>query len=129
MADPWLPHEQDPYVHTKNEGIEGKMVSSLLEPGQSRWDVDLIQDIFDERDRNLIFTIPIQNRAADSWYWRKDKFGQYTVKTAYALTQESQGGVHSSNNSGWFLEKVVESKNTSKSKTFFMECFNRVSPH
>lgn len=59
LTDPWLPYESDPIIHTKSEAIEGQMFSSLLNNGQSEWDIDLKYDIFDERDINLIITIPI----------------------------------------------------------------------
>ncbi|XP_074324121.1 uncharacterized protein LOC141661039 [Apium graveolens] len=36
--DPWLPNEEDQYVHSTSESIEGQMVSSLMVPGQRRWD-------------------------------------------------------------------------------------------
>ncbi|XP_074351310.1 uncharacterized protein LOC141690404 [Apium graveolens] len=36
--DPWLPNEEDPYVYSTSESIEGQMVSFLMVPGQRRWD-------------------------------------------------------------------------------------------
>lgn len=30
LKEPWLPNEIDPYVHTVNEGLMGKMVPSLF---------------------------------------------------------------------------------------------------
>lgn len=33
----------------------------------------------------------------NAWYWRKEKLGQYLVKTAYNLLQESHSAAHSSN--------------------------------
>lgn len=58
--DPWLPDADNPYIITVNEAVQGKTVNSLLVTSESRWDVDLLEDIFEERDVNLILFIPIQ---------------------------------------------------------------------
>lgn len=63
------------------------MVSSLMTTGENKWDVDLIQDIFDIRDVNLILEILLQQHETDRWYWNKEKFEFYSVKTAYIMIQ------------------------------------------
>lgn len=45
LHDPWLPCVDDPYIHTIHEALDGKKVSSLMEIDQSRWDIELINDI------------------------------------------------------------------------------------
>lgn len=66
MAYPWLPNDQDPYVHTVNATLDGQMFSSLMITRYNKWDTDLLADIFEDRDTNLILSIPLQNEAADS---------------------------------------------------------------
>lgn len=85
IADPWLPNEQDPYIHTRNTAIENQTVSSLMITGEKRWDVELIADVFDQRDAELIVNIPLNDQVKGNWYWRKDKLGQYSVKGGYLL--------------------------------------------
>lgn len=55
-----------------------------MEIGVHRWDVDLISDMFNERDRNLILGIPLNDDIhEDFYYWNEDRLGVYTVKIAY----------------------------------------------
>lgn len=46
----WLPCVEDPYVHTHYETLNNQMVKSLLVTGEKYWDVDLVTDIFEEKD-------------------------------------------------------------------------------
>lgn len=54
------------------------------------WDRDLGQDIFEERDAKSILSIPLNTANNDSWFWKLDKLGKYTVKSAYAVIQETR---------------------------------------
>lgn len=45
---------------------------------------------FNDRDANLIVSIPIRQSDADSWYWSKEKMGVYTVKSTYETLQEKE---------------------------------------
>lgn len=53
--------------------------------GETQWDIDLIFDIFNDRDANLIVSIPLRNNESDAWYLRGEKSGVYSVKSAYDL--------------------------------------------
>lgn len=55
VKDPWLPNTQDPYVHSLHPALVGNKVSSLMMEDQNEWDVDLTNDIFDDRDVILFF--------------------------------------------------------------------------
>lgn len=67
LDDPWLPDVQEPYIHTRSEALEGKTVASLMVTDIIEWDIDLVNDIFDERDANMILSIPLGVNEADSW--------------------------------------------------------------
>ncbi|KAL8113779.1 hypothetical protein AgCh_020904 [Apium graveolens] len=90
VDDPWIPDIENPYVTTRNEAIKGKTVSNLMVMGERRWDVDLVRDIFNQRDTSLILATSV-GEDNDGWYWRKEKLGQYSVKSAYILIQENKG--------------------------------------
>lgn len=77
-----------------------------------------------ERDALLILSIPLQRREDDSWFWRKDKLGQYTVKSAYAAIREGITNNHSSSNSG-FWNKIWNLKIPLKIKHFIWRAINR----
>ncbi|XP_074352648.1 putative mitochondrial protein AtMg00310 [Apium graveolens] len=84
-TDPWLPDDEGPLLlapaHSELQNI---MVSSLLCPENNRWDMDVLQDIFAERDIQRILRIPRGSGSNDdSWMWIDDEKGLYTVKTGY----------------------------------------------
>lgn len=57
----------EPYIQTRSEAIEGKTVASLMVTDKIEWDIELVNDIFDERDANMILSIPLGVNEADSW--------------------------------------------------------------
>ncbi|XP_019163583.1 PREDICTED: uncharacterized protein LOC109159926 [Ipomoea nil] len=77
-------------LHEMNLALLGKQAwilvtnpTSLVAQG-TRWDVNRIQNTFENRDAKLILNIPILVRKIrDSWYWYWDAKGAYTVKTCY----------------------------------------------
>lgn len=89
-SDPWLPDSTNPYVTTTSEAVQDKSVSWLMVAGEDRWDEELVRSIFDERDVNLILSIPLRRADEDVRFWKQEKLGFYSVKTAYALIQESK---------------------------------------
>lgn len=70
-------------MHSDSEAIRGRTVDALMISGKIEWDIDLIKDIFLERDANLILSVPLGTTEADVWFWKWDKLGHYTVKSAY----------------------------------------------
>lgn len=51
-----------------SEAIEDKKVTSLMVTGHNEWDADLVNDIFCERDANLILSIPLGCNQEDVWF-------------------------------------------------------------
>ncbi|XP_074342398.1 uncharacterized protein LOC141679917 [Apium graveolens] len=127
LHDPWLPCVDDPYIHTSHEAINGRKVNSLMVADQDRWDTELINDMFTERDANLILSIPLQRAEEDSWYWRREKMGQYSVRSAYAALNESREVTHASDNSG-FWRKIWNLKIPLKVKHFLWRALTGCLP-
>lgn len=73
LNDAWMADEENPYVVTKSKALKRNKVSSLFDLNQNQWDIDLLADMFKDRDYMLIISIPIQQGEPDSWYWKKDK--------------------------------------------------------
>lgn len=90
-SDPWLPIADDPFIYTVNPAIQNQMVSSLMVVGANQWDMNLIFDVFNESEANVIVVIPLRNDDRDTWYWRGEKSGAYSIKSAYNLIQDSGG--------------------------------------
>ncbi|KAH9750457.1 reverse transcriptase domain-containing protein [Citrus sinensis] len=85
--DPWLPDSECGFINTLlSEQVKAAQVSSLMVPSTRTWDSDILNDIFNERDKNLIWQIPLSNRSnADSWYWMHEAKGVYTVRSSYKM--------------------------------------------
>ena len=65
-GEPWLLDAQCPYVMSPIcDGLENEKVSSLMVEAGNRWDLDILRDLFDERDRNIIKRIPLSNISRD----------------------------------------------------------------
>lgn len=60
--------DKDPYVRTNYEALKYKMVDVLMNLDRCSWDVNLVKDIFDERDAQLILSIPLNGTDIDSWF-------------------------------------------------------------
>lgn len=89
------------------------MLHSLIITGERVWDNELIADIF---DANLILVIPLRSGLEDSWYWKGEKMGHYSVKSAYGMLQSEKNSNNTSDNSGfwrklWNLKVPAKVKN------------------
>uniref|UniRef100_A0A803NGT2 Reverse transcriptase domain-containing protein n=1 Tax=Cannabis sativa TaxID=3483 RepID=A0A803NGT2_CANSA len=99
LTDPWLPDLQQPYVTSFHPGLEGKTVASLMQINHRSWDVDVLSDLFNERDKDLIVGIPLsQHEAPDCWFWNREAAGFYSVKSSYRLLQGEESGAQTSDN-------------------------------
>lgn len=78
------------FFYIGNDGLKGKMVSSLFDVHGDYWGVDLLHVMFDPRDVQLIESIHIRRQEDDSWHWKCEKMGQYSVKSAYLSIQKNR---------------------------------------
>lgn len=63
-------------------------MNSLMHNNGAEWDDDILTDLFNARDRQLIYQIPLSTRTkADSWYWIFDSNGAFSVKSCYRRLQ------------------------------------------
>ncbi|XP_073137573.1 uncharacterized protein [Henckelia pumila] len=86
-GDPWLPDQVNPCIESVcSQGLESSTVSSLRSAVDGSWDIDIIQDLFSERDQRLILSIPLSRQECDdNWMWANERFGVYSVKSGYNL--------------------------------------------
>ncbi|XP_060959224.1 uncharacterized protein LOC115699974 [Cannabis sativa] len=88
LLDSWLPDVDNPKVTSTHPALLSQCVNSLMITGEYAWDVDLVLDLFNNRDANLILSIPLSSsRVNDTWYWCLEKTGHFTVKSAYKFLQ------------------------------------------
>jgi len=89
--DPWINDEGRGYA-TSNVpmGREGMTVSELIEDDGNEWKVDVIQEVFNERDAENILAMPIMDdMGEDKRCWKFTNHGEYTVKSTYHSTMEN----------------------------------------
>ncbi|XP_074326550.1 uncharacterized protein LOC141664498 [Apium graveolens] len=127
MNDPWLPDVENPYVVTNSEVLQNKKVSSLLCMNNQSWDLDLIRDIFDDRDAEIIMGIPLHVNELDKWYWRREKLGIYSVKSAYTIIQENNPYQDDYGDTG-FWRRLWNLKVPPKVKTFIWKAATNCLP-
>ena len=102
LNDSWLPDIINSFVTSSHAALNGVNVSQLMVVGQNEWDVDLLKDLFDERDLELIRNIPISRDGEDVWYWRFERLGSYIGKNGYYALLKSILGSESSNFQGFW---------------------------
>ena len=97
-GDPWFPDELNPYVESPlYSNLENAFVGSLMSTSRNAWEEDILEDLFIERDRNLIKQIPLGSVSRpDKWYWLWDKKGVYSVKSGYRFLTSDLAAAFSS---------------------------------
>ncbi|KAF4385325.1 hypothetical protein G4B88_026608 [Cannabis sativa] len=62
-----------------------------METDTLAWDVDLVHDMFNERDANLILSISLSSsRLCDVWHWSWESSGLFSVKSVCKFLQLSK---------------------------------------
>ncbi|CAN1151467.1 Putative ribonuclease H protein At1g65750 [Linum perenne] len=78
-------------VDTPADGsLAGLRVCDLFIPGERAWDVEMIEELFSERDAAAIVEIPLHaSLEEDGRLWHHSKCGNYTVRSGYKLIMHS----------------------------------------
>lgn len=86
---PWLPsHENGCLTTPMLYELQDIQVEGLMDTENDKWDQDILNDLFNVRDRELINQVPIPIRKRrDSWFWLLDDKGKFTVKSMYRKVQ------------------------------------------
>lgn len=82
--DPWLADWENMKIQSPcPANCQLKWVSDLVQE-DGLWNWQLIESIFNQRDRNLIVGIPRPSSSSeDKWIWHPDTKGGYTIKSGY----------------------------------------------
>ncbi|XP_074351625.1 uncharacterized protein LOC141690750 [Apium graveolens] len=82
---PWLMCPENGFLTTEMvDELQHVTVQSLLDENTGGWDDDVLDDILNERDRELVRQIPLSTRRRDdTWFWLFDDKGKFTVKSCY----------------------------------------------
>ncbi|KAL8531537.1 hypothetical protein ACS0TY_008219 [Phlomoides rotata] len=100
---PWLNRDSDFFVRTPMlPGWEAVLVSDLFVPGTRVWNMELINWIFTEEDRDAILkTTPGMGDAGDRLIWHYTRNGVYSVKSAYSLGMQLVGEGNEAGHAAW----------------------------
>ncbi|KAF4361108.1 hypothetical protein G4B88_000409 [Cannabis sativa] len=97
----WLPHSENPFITSDHPSLEGVQVHQLMVNGKREWDIDILDDLLNSRDKDLVQSIVLSDFLDnDSWYWHFEASGHYTVKSAYKALQHTQNTATGGANSG-----------------------------
>lgn len=78
LGQPWLLEDNNPYITTRSPAIDNQTVSSLFCTDRKEWEVDIIKDVFNERDQQSILNIRLDDSSTvDELYWRLENTGIY----------------------------------------------------
>lgn len=79
---PWLPCVHNGYITTSvPHQLKDAKVMNLMNEDRDSWDEEILQDIFEERDAELIRQIPISNQVqCDSWFWILEQSGMFSYR-------------------------------------------------
>ncbi|KAM6544531.1 hypothetical protein CsatB_025267 [Cannabis sativa] len=92
LNEPWLPCLENPYVTTSHPSLLQAKVNNLMTMDGTGWDLEILEDLFEERDRKLIEKIPLQPSVSDDTLtWALEASGTYSVKSAYKVLQQING--------------------------------------
>lgn len=92
LGQPWLSMADNPSISTVSRSIEDKKVSSVMKMDTIEWDIDLIRDVFNDRDQKCILDISLdESTNQDTLYWRHEVTRVYSVKSAHKRIQSQKG--------------------------------------
>ncbi|KAM6556825.1 hypothetical protein CsatB_003844 [Cannabis sativa] len=100
---PILPDPNNPYIITDHPALQFAKVNNIISMDGQDWDMDVLNDLFVERDKDLILKVPIKvGITSDHLCWSKEGSGEYSVSSAYELLQEKKGrGVEGAGTAFW----------------------------
>ncbi|KAH9724860.1 putative reverse transcriptase/RNA-dependent DNA polymerase [Citrus sinensis] len=123
--DPWLPDINSGFISSHlNVKLTVAKMSSLMVPNQRSWDLDVIADIFNSRDKELILQIPLSYcRESDVWYWLHDPCGVYSVRSCYKYLTH-----HDTNSSSRIWKSLWKLEVPGKVRNFLWRAATNVLP-
>ncbi|CAN1785001.1 Putative ribonuclease H protein At1g65750 [Linum perenne] len=86
-SDPWLNEEDTCFLTSTRPGALADLkVNDLWIPGTKEWDIELIEELFNERDATSIVKLPLNEaNEQDRPIWSFSKSGMLTVSSAYRV--------------------------------------------
>lgn len=101
--DSWLADPADQRVVTPviPELEDAKVISLMRMDVTAEWDMEILDELFEPRDRERILKTPISPDYEDEWYWKFSAKGNYTVKSTYRSLVEQPEVVTRTDGNFW----------------------------
>nr|XP_016455041.1 PREDICTED: uncharacterized protein LOC107779186 [Nicotiana tabacum] len=99
--DPWLPTGQSMFIQSIPDDENMNLcVADLIDEAIKTWNLQLLETVFSAEEINCIKHIPLVfNLCDDTWMWKLDRKGNYTVKSGYLVVQNHN--LQSSDGNTW----------------------------
>lgn len=96
---------QKPLYHHNVSGARKKNSASIISIYRKSWYLDIIRDLFNERDQQAILHTRLEdNITHDMLYWKYEQTGLYSVRSAHKMMQDQKGNwVSQKNHDIWKL--------------------------
>ncbi|KAF5477294.1 hypothetical protein F2P56_003944 [Juglans regia] len=127
-------HANPRRVTSPVKNLEGNAkVAALMDPDLKRWNQELIQATFEEREAQLILETPISTMTTrDRIIWHGTKDGSFSVKSAYHLVKDREmanhGQASTSNGLKEVWKKIWKLDVTPGDKTFLWRACQEALP-
>lgn len=59
LGQPWLLTKENPFITLSPEPLYDQMVASLMCTDKKEWDIEVVTDVFNERDQACVLAVPI----------------------------------------------------------------------
>ncbi|CAN1787360.1 Putative ribonuclease H protein At1g65750 [Linum perenne] len=104
--DPWINDDASRFVTTEPMvEMTDLKVNELWIPGTKQWDVELIEELFNDRDAKAITEIPLNgNHTPDAPIWHFGKDGALTVRSAYRVWENHLSNVNTHHVEGPWID-------------------------
>lgn len=104
--DPWIPREHTRRPITAKDNSRLKWVSDLIDVNGG-WDADKVSRVFWGIDAEAILKISLPSREEEDFLaWNPDRYGQFSVRSAYHLAVSLAGMEESSSSSDIILKNA-----------------------
>ncbi|XP_074318814.1 uncharacterized protein LOC141655456 [Silene latifolia] len=132
-GDPWIRSSNSGHVLSPRvAGQEDMVVAELFRADGSGWDRHKVRSIFLPFEQDTILSMRVSSvRMEDTWCWRMEKDGNYSVRSTYRLLMNGEGGEQGPSDytrEKWLWKGIWSADVLPRVKSFFWQLCNDSIP-